>query len=348
MNLQEQFEILVKDHDDMENDLQLAEGETFAYLRSMLPIECFLKEQQGKGLSWDYSEMRQEAIRFRKLSSTANIQISRHFRYDCSRRHTHDYFQLNYILEGRPVIHYGDENYQASPGDFFLLAPGVPHWIDSRADDILMLKVYIRYSTFENTFFRLLGEQNVLADFFRRILYEGDTRKGYLCFRTNNTASLREHMLETYRLFLNRVEYLNIILECRITELFCTLVRLYTETDPSGAEGGEPAGMGKILSYIRKQYAAATLEETAAWAGYSKNYLCRLLKNGTGKTFTEIQNAIRVEKACQMLTQTELPASEIAARTGYGSIKHFYRVFRETTGTTPNQYRQANTGENKN
>ena len=96
-------------------------------------------------------------------------------------------------------------------------------------------------------FFRLLGEQNVLADFFRRVLYEGDTRKGYLCFRTNNTASLREHMLETYRLFLNRVEYLNIILECRITELFCTLVRLYTETDPSGAEGGEPAGMGKIL-----------------------------------------------------------------------------------------------------
>ena len=46
MNLQEQFAILVKDHDDMENDLQLAEGETFAYLRSMLPIECFMKEQQ--------------------------------------------------------------------------------------------------------------------------------------------------------------------------------------------------------------------------------------------------------------------------------------------------------------
>lgn len=347
MNLQEQFQGIIRNHDDMENDLHLSEGEAYTYLQNMLPIEQFLKEHQGKGLSWDYTGMRQEESRFHKLSPTANIQISRHFRYDCSRCHTHDYFQLNYILEGRPVIHYGDENYQASPGDYFLLAPGVPHWIDSYADDIIILKVYIRYSTFENTFFRLLGESNVLADFFRRVLYEGDTRKGYLCFRTNNTISLREHMLETYRLFLNRVEYLNIILECRITELFCTLVRLYTETDPGGTEAGEPAGMGKILSYIRKQYATATLEETAAWAGYSKNYLCRLLKNGTGKTFTEIQNAIRVEKACQMLVQTELSAAEIAGRTGYGSIKHFYRVFRETTGTTPNQYRQTNIVENK-
>ena len=234
MNLQEQFQGIIRNHDDMENDLHLSEGEAYTYLQNMLPIEQFLKEHQGKGLSWDYTGMRQEESRFHKLSPTANIQISRHFRYDCSRCHTHDYFQLNYILEGRPVIHYGDENYQASPGDYFLLAPGVPHWIDSYADDIIILKVYIRYSTFENTFFRLLGEQNVLADFFRRVLYEGDTRKGYLCFRTNNTASLREHMLETYRLFLNRVEYLNIILECRITELFCTLVRLYTETDPSG------------------------------------------------------------------------------------------------------------------
>ena len=103
MNLQEQFEQIVKNHDDMENDLHLAEGETYAYLQKMLPIECFLKEHRGKGLTWDYAEMRQEEIRFRKLSSAANIQISRHFRYDCSRCHTHDYFQLNYILCGKPV-----------------------------------------------------------------------------------------------------------------------------------------------------------------------------------------------------------------------------------------------------
>ena len=347
MDLQKQFDEIARIHDDMENDIQLAEGETYAYLRDMLPIELFLREQwkQGVKLSWDYTIMRQEGYRFRKLPATANIQISRHFRYDCSQCHTHDYFQLNYILEGEPLIHYGEECYKASPGDFFLLAPGVAHWIDSFDDGILVLKVYIKYSTFENTFFRLLGEKNVLTSFFRRILYGGEERIGYLCFQTHNVSGLRENMLETYRLFLNRVEYLDIILECRITELFCTLVRLYMETDHRGPETGETAGVGRILAYIRKQYAAATLEGTAAWAGYSKNYLCRLLKNGTGKTFTEILNSIRMEKACQMLIRTDLSAAEIAVRTGYGSTKHFYRVFRETTGETPNRYRQINTGE---
>ena len=82
-----------------------------------------------------------------------------------------------------------------------------------------------------------------------------------------------------------------------------------------------------------------TLEGTAVWAGYSKNYLCRLLKNGTWKTFSEILNSIRVQKACEYLVHTDMPAAEIAESVGYTSIKHFYRVFREIMGCTPGQYR---------
>jgi len=87
------------------------------------------------------------------------------------------------------------------------------------------------------------------------------------------------------------------------------------------------------------------LEETAAWAGYSKNYFCRLLKKSTGKTYTELLNAVRIERACQMLVQTELPVGEIAVDIGYGTVKHFYRVFREITGVTPQQYRKSHTCE---
>ena len=342
MDQKQKFIELVAQHDDIERHLSLREGESYLYLQEMQPIELFLREQYQKGntLSWDYVPMIGEENRFSRLPSTANIQISRHFRYDCSHPHSHNYFQLNYILEGHPVIHYEDESCQTSPGDFFLLAPGIPHWIDSCADDILMLKVYIKYSTFEKTFFRLMEKNNILTSFFRRVLYEGDTRKGYLLFRTNNTAGLREFMLETYRLFLNRVDYLDILMECRITELFCTLIRLYMDMEHIQSADGEPAGVEKVLSYIRKLYNTATLEETASWAGYSKNYLCRLLKKSTGKTYTEILNTVRIEKACQMLLQTGLPATEISGRVGYGTVKHFFRVFREITGMTPQQYRK--------
>lgn len=344
MEPREELDRLVKEHDDREDELFLGEGETYLYLQEMLPIEHFLRTQWqcGHVLSWDYAGMVQESTRFRKLPPSMNIQISRHFRYDCGREHSHAYFQLNYVVAGAPVMHVGHKSYQAAPGDFFLLAPGVPHWIESFADDILALKVYIKYSTFENTFFRLLGEKNVLTSFFRRVLYGEDGEGNYICFHTDPTSFFRDTMLETYRLFMNRVEYREIIMECRITELFCHLVRLCMEPSHTSLDTGEVAGVGKVLAYIRQHSDTATLEDTAAWSGYSRNYLCRLLRNGTGKTFTELLNAMRIEKACQLLVRTDDSVMDIASRVGYGTIKHFYRVFHQLTDKTPGEYRREN------
>lgn len=343
MEPKEELDRLVQLHDDTEDKLCIAEGETYLYLQEMLPIELFLRTQwqSGQHLSWDYTTMVQEQHRFRKLPPSMSIQISRHFRYDCSREHTHAYFQLNYVLEGTPAIHVGQKVYKAVPGDFFLLAPGVPHWIESFADDIIVLKVYIKYSTFENTFFRLLDEKNVLTSFFRRVLCGEDGEGNYICFHTDATSFFRDTMLETYRLFMNRVEYREIIMECRITELFCHLVRLCMEPSYTSLDTGEVAGVGRVLAYMRQHSETATLEDTAAWSGYSRNYLCRLLRSGTGQTFTELLNAMRIEKACQLLVRTDDPVTDIASRVGYGTIKHFYRVFHQVTDMTPGDYRKA-------
>ena len=103
MNLKEQFDRIVKQHDDTEDGLVLSEGDVYPYLREMLPVEKFLKKQwlDGIELFWDYTGMEQEIQRFRKLPASMNIQFSRHFRYDSSSKHTHDYFQMNYIPSNR-------------------------------------------------------------------------------------------------------------------------------------------------------------------------------------------------------------------------------------------------------
>ena len=187
--------------------------------------------------------------------------------------------------------------------------------------------------------YAVFQEISASSSFFKRILNSGNTQNGFICFHTGNHAGIREHMLETYRLFINRVEYMNVIIECRITEMFCTLARLFMDKVHTGQETKESMGIGRILAYLQKQYASATLEGTAVWAGYSKNYLCRLLKNGTGKTFSEILNSVRIHKACEYLIHTDMSAADIAANVGYVCIKHFYRFFRNIMGCTPGQYR---------
>lgn len=45
--------------------------------------------------------------------------------------------------------------------------------------------------------------------------------------------------------------------------------------------------------------------------------------------------------AAEMLSQSDLPVTQVALRVGFGSIATFNRVFRTQKGCTPSQYRNV-------
>lgn len=71
----------------------------------------------------------------------------------------------------------------------------------------------------------------------------------------------------------------------------------------------------------------------------NSGYISRMLKEQTGKNFTDILAEIRVEKAVWLLENTDLYVYEIAAEVGYQNLKYFYQIFKKITGKTPNDYR---------
>lgn len=86
----------------------------------------------------------------------------------------------------------------------------------------------------------------------------------------------------------------------------------------------------------------ALLNETARMAGICRSSLCCLIKRHTGKTFSEYVNGVRIEKACQMLAETDDRIFSIAYDCGYTSIPYFNRVFFSIKGVTPSTFRKAN------
>ena len=50
---------------------------------------------------------------------------------------------------------------------------------------------------------------------------------------------------------------------------------------------------------------------------------------------------VRIAKAKELLSHTNLKVNEIAARTGFCSSKYFNRVFKKATGISAAQYREA-------
>ena len=57
--------------------------------------------------------------------------------------------------------------------------------------------------------------------------------------------------------------------------------------------------------------------------------------------FPDISKNFRIQKAKELLIGTSLKLYEISDRVGYSDPKYFSKVFRDTTGQLPADYRKA-------
>lgn len=96
------------------------------------------------------------------------------------------------------------------------------------------------------------------------------------------------------------------------------------------------SGYKELIEAIDRNYAEITFSEAATFAGLSEAYFSRYFHRLAGMTFSRYLNTVRVEKAIELLREaTPLPITTIAMQCGFGTIRHFNRIFKEITGTNP-------------
>lgn len=121
------------------------------------------------------------------------------------------------------------------------------------------------------------------------------------------------------------------------------LLRYYTDgkLDAPRFQGGlSAARLRQVTAYISENYAnEIRLDELANVAGMSSFHFAREFKRTTGTTPHQYLINVRVERAKTLLSQNELPLTEVGLRAGFSHQSHFTRLFRRLTGTTPHLYR---------
>jgi len=101
-----------------------------------------------------------------------------------------------------------------------------------------------------------------------------------------------------------------------------------------------PILVTKALHYIRQNmHREVTRDETARYAGISPSHFSRLLKERTGRSFTELLRQCRVNLASELLHTTDKSLAEIADSCGFCDQSYFTHVFQQTKQMTPKQFR---------
>ena len=103
-----------------------------------------------------------------------------------------------------------------------------------------------------------------------------------------------------------------------------------------------PLLVGKALGFMRENlHRDISRDETARHAGISPSHFSRLLKERTGRSFTELLRQCRVDLACDLLRSTEKSLAQIADTCGFCDQSYFTHVFQDMKGVTPKQFRDA-------
>lgn len=98
----------------------------------------------------------------------------------------------------------------------------------------------------------------------------------------------------------------------------------------------------KIDEYVKNDIARTIgLLDIGNKFGISQSYICNLFRKKTGMSFIEYVTVLRLEKAKELLKDSNKSIKDVAELVGYSDQHYFSRVFRNITGITPSAFQKG-------
>lgn len=120
-----------------------------------------------------------------------------------------------------------------------------------------------------------------------------------------------------------------------MADQYCLLVQRHSAEDYS-------LPVQTALLYVRQHLAEPlSLRTVAAALGCNASYFSARFKKETGQTLTEFILQERMRLAADLLLSTRLQVQTVAQYCGYLDVNYFSRVFRQTVGCSPSEYRKS-------
>jgi len=239
--------------------------------------------------------------------------------------HLHNAVEVTYLTEGKALITHGNEKSMLYAGDVFISFPNQIHGYENCENArgyILILPTMLCL----NPYYKLLTEKVPVQPFLRKGTWEhtGLPQLLEMAYRDKNQVT-EQVMLGYFQVLIGK------------------MLMLLSLRD---AQAGSDDALRTVLLYINEHYTQPLSRKLIAKeAGYDESYVSHLFSKTLKTTIPQYINSLRMNDAARLLTQTDLPVTQIALELGFGSIRNFNRVFLEYMGTSPKAYRNGTDNE---
>ena len=297
--------------------------------------DTHLPRQRQPELEHDFA--RSPSLGYEPPEETGLVRCLSHgFPTPLARWHCHDEYELHLIVATSGKAFVGDWIGPFQPGHLVLCGPRLPHnWIslDMPEDGVPErdLVVQFRHEPIAHAAEQLPELAEVMALLER-------SRNGVEFFGLGQQAVHHWHTIKTNH-GLKRLaaffDFMSELARCPDFRLLSS-VRMQGEDDDGDADQ-----VNTLVTRITRDYALPlSAAEIAAELGMSESRFSRFFRRATGNTFTDFVNRIRVNRACQLLMETDRLIAHICYEVGFNNVANFNRRFLEIKGLTPSEFRR--------
>lgn len=282
-----------------------------------------------------YSEINGEWL-FTSSSTAMMKQINLPFEHMLS----NTFFQCVYIMEGSAVLKLENQELHLKKGDFFILFPDINHLLNTE-DNTIAINILIQKEHLYSDRFHIL-ERNRLFQKYAREKYCVPDEMTYILFHTTENKEVRTVVLQMFVEYLHELPYKEEVMDSHLTLLFAYLMRYQIdEIEFSVPLSSSQRIFEKVCQYCQNNLKHATLSSAAGNLNYSRQYICRVVKEITGDTFNSMLIKMKIDMSKQYLSGSNLTLNSIAELTGFTDASHFSRTFKTVEGQSPSAYRSS-------
>ncbi len=237
---------------------------------------------------------------------------------------TQNHITVHYVIKGKGYLRINNSEHSITAGQVFIIPANVPFYYFPDTEN-----------PWDYVFFQINGSQ--AENYFNDLNFDFLTN----VFTCNDNSAIETKIMDVFDdqndLFVNSkthcvcytllYEILKDIVTITNYNPYLLSAELYTN----------------LLTYIKLNYHNPdfSVNDILLAFPYSHSFLCKYFKKKNGNTLVGYIKQLRLNKAKELLTTTDLSINEIVIRSGFKEYYYFLNVFKKLTGMTVLEFRNS-------
>ncbi len=250
----------------------------------------------------------------------------------------HDFFEMVYVKKGFAEFEISNQTVSLGTNDVVVIKPFQYHKFTVKSESCELIVLYFKFTDQENHEYSEVS----LEDFLN---FVGGKESGpFFSIKVSQKSEIISVLNRIIRESENRdlgCELMNCLL---VMELFVLISRAFKMEWENSIKNKSPKLKELIqvsVNYINNNFERdISLRDIARYVFLSPSYFIRVFKEETGMSPINYLLKVRVERAKELLAETDHKVSDIALSVGFSNQQRFNEIFKKHVGMTPLQYRK--------